>query len=82
MYTPRKQRRKRLMPPKSGGDYTQIWRVIDGAVLDAFKHHPEYISQGRMKAARESIVKRATGAMTAYLVRTKQGRSGFSPAAK
>lgn len=61
--------------------YRQLWRVIDGAVADAFAMHPEYLAvQQNRKTVRQSIVKRVTGAMRGYVGRPAQGRSGESPA--
>lgn len=56
-------------PPKGDDLYKKIWRVVDGAVADAFMHHPDYLTQkGKsFRAARNSVVKRVTGAMTSFV---------------
>ena len=75
-YCPKKKRRYRLKPEKKPStDYTQLWRVIDGAVRDAIEHHPDYLSdKGRQYAsARRSIVKRAVGAVLGYQAERRSG---------
>lgn len=42
----------------ASGAKRQLWRVIDGAVRDCFKMHPDYVAPSRQRAARRSIVKR------------------------
>lgn len=66
---------RRIKPPKGDNRYRQVWRIIDGAVLDCFKHHPEYLTENGKRAARESIVKRATGAIIGYEAQASWGRS-------
>jgi len=66
---------KRLLPPKGSRSYRQLWRVVDGAVIDALKHHPDYIRAGKTRSARESIVKRVTGAVLGYAAQAAWGRS-------
>lgn len=47
----------------------QIWRVVDGAIRDAFLSHPDYLTKkgSRSACARRSIAKRVTGALLSYL---------------
>jgi hypothetical protein len=68
-------KKERLRTPrnKPGAEYKAIWRLIDGAILDALKHHPEYIAPERQQAARNSIIKRATGNVVGYLAQAKRG---------
>jgi len=61
--------------------YRQLWRVVDGAVADAMKQHPDYYTNSGTRKARASIVKRVTGAVMGYAEQSAQGRSGSSPAA-
>lgn len=68
--------KKRLRPPKGDHTYRQLWRVIDGAVRDAFVHHPEYLTPRGVMQARESVVKRVTGAIKSYAEQSARGRSG------
>ena len=57
---------KRLRAPKGDRAYRQLWRVVDGAVRDAFAMHPDYLNRANERAARESICKRVTGAVLGY----------------
>lgn len=59
------KRFKRIPPPKKGDeDYRRLWRMVDGAVRDALKHHPNYVANGiSHRDVRNSIVKRVTGAV-------------------
>ena len=68
---------KRLNPPKGERTaYAALWRVVDGAVADAFAAHPEYLSGKRYeRTIRNSIVKRVVGAVHAYAVQAAKGRS-------
>lgn len=66
--------------------YRQLWRVVDGAVTDAFAQHPDYLTDKGEQSARMSVVKRVTGAVHGYAKLSFAGRrlaeagSGFSPA--
>ena len=75
---------KRLAPEKNPSNaYRQLWRVVDGAIMDCFLHHPEYIPVGaRARVIRNSIVKRVVGALLGYAVQTAQGRSVKKTAAE
>lgn len=72
MNGPRYQRKK---PPKDDAPYRKIWRIVDGAVQDAFNHHPEYLTEAGSRNARLSIVKRVTGSIKGYAEQSAQGRS-------
>lgn len=64
--------------------YRQLWRVVDGAVNDAFNNHPDYAGQfgpRRLKTIRNSVTKRVVGSVLGYAEQSAQGRSGDSPAA-
>jgi hypothetical protein len=69
---------KRSKPPpqKIDPNYRQLWRVVDGAVADAIKSHPEFFTLAKRKTARYSIAKRVTGGIHGYLVQAGWGRSG------
>lgn len=60
--------------------YRQLWRVVDGAVFDALYTHPEYLTPAGKRWARQSVVKRVTGAVYGFAGQSAQGRSGVSPA--
>lgn len=81
MQKPKKQRAQRLKSEKPNQQYgfnRQIWRVVDGAIRDAFIHHPDYLTErgSRYNTARRSIAKRVTGTLLSYLEQSKKGRSG------
>ena len=61
-----KNRRSKIPPQKTTTAYRSLWRVIDGAVADAFAMHPEYLAAGRERDARASVVKRVTGAVLGF----------------
>ena len=71
---------KRSKPPKGDEIYKQLWRVVDGAVADAFAMHPDYLTKKGQHGhtARLSIVKRVTGSVLSYAERSAEGRSGLS----
>jgi hypothetical protein len=61
--------------------YSQLWRIVDGAVRDALETHPDYLTKKGMRSARASITKRVTGAVLGYTSQVAEGRSGERPAA-
>ena len=61
--------------------YRQLWRVVDGAVADALVHHTDYLTSKGSRSARNSIVKRVTGAILGYATQAAYGRSRSSRAA-
>lgn len=76
-----KRKRYRIKSEKPGhqeGFNRQVWRVVDGAIRDAFSNHPDYltIKGTRAACARRSVAKRVTGALLSYLEQSKEGRSG------
>lgn len=48
--------------------YQQLWSVVDGAVVDAFKNHPDYLTKKGRASARKSVVKRVTGTVLGFAV--------------
>ena len=81
MQKSKKHRANRIKPEKPShqdGFNRQVWRVVDGAIRDAFINHPDYLTNkgSRASCARRSIAKRVTGALLSYLEQSKQGRSG------
>ena len=60
---------KKIKPVKEPNDqYTTIWKLVDGALRDTLKHHPEYINRNvNEKTIRTSFNKRITGLITGYL---------------
>lgn len=49
--------------------------MVDGAVADAFNMHPDYLSDHGKSRARQSIVKRVTGAVSSFVEKSAKGRS-------
>lgn len=77
----RERRRERLAPVKEPDlAYVRLWRVVDGAVLDALKAHPDYLApKGALfNNARRSIVKRVVGAVQGFDAQAPKGRTGSS----
>lgn len=69
---------KRSLAPKGDTQYRRVWCIVNGAVADAFKMHGDYVDPQRERAARESIVKRVTGAIVSSFPATggASGRTG------
>ncbi len=60
------KRRTKPPPQKVTSDYSRLWRIVDGAVADAFNNHANYIAPGvSKKLVRSSINKRVVGAILA-----------------
>lgn len=55
--------------------YQQLWGVVDGAVVDAFKNHPDYLTPKGQRSARTSVVKRVTGTVLSFAVQAAKGRT-------
>jgi hypothetical protein len=74
------RKRKRIKPLKNAPFYRQVWRIVDGAVADAMKCHPEYFTGSGTRNARSSIVKRVVGAINGYVDQwSAEGRSTNPP---
>lgn len=56
-------------------DHFQLWRMVEGAVTDAFRSHPDYLTQRGAEHAVESVVGTLVGHATETL---KGGRFGGS----
>lgn len=72
------KRKKRLRPEKVAqqiGLGWQVWKIVDGAVMDAFTNHPDYLTHKGSKGhtARRSIAKRVTGSVMSFLEQSKRG---------
>lgn len=58
-----------------GPAYLQLWKVVDGAVRDAFANHPEYLSATALEhVVRQSVVKRVTGQIMGFAGQPARGR--------
>lgn len=54
--------------------YGQLWPIVDGAVADALKSHPDYLTAKGQRSARTSIVKRVTGTVIGFAEQSAKGR--------
>jgi hypothetical protein len=59
--------------------YAELWGVVDGAVVDAFNNHPDYLTPKGQMSARTSVVKRVTGTVLSFAAQAAQGRP-YQPA--
>lgn len=59
--------------------YAELWGVVDGAVVDAFKNHPDYLTPKGQRNARTSVVKRVCGTVLSFAEQSARGRS-YQPA--
>lgn len=41
--------------------HQRLWRMVEGAVVDAFQQHPDYLTEKGRHAAAESVTKRVVG---------------------
>jgi hypothetical protein len=54
--------------------HQQLWRVVNGAVLDAFNTHPEFLTRPGKKYAAISVTKRVTGTVLSFAVAAAKGQ--------
>lgn len=47
-------------------DHHRLWRLVEGAVLDAFANHPEYLTEAGKKSAVQSVTKRVVGQIVGH----------------
>ncbi len=72
-----KRRSRKLAFPmgKDCPQYRRGWIIVDSAVAEVFKAHPEYLSDDAvLRVVRASIVKRVTGAITGWATQVEQAR--------
>lgn len=48
-------------------DHLRLWRMVEGAVVDAFTSHPDYLTDKGRHAAAESVTKRVVGSLVGSL---------------
>lgn len=67
-------------------DHHQLWRLVEGAVLDAFANHPEYLTDAGKKSAVQSVTKRVVGQIVGLAAEARErgplGASRHEPAAR
>jgi hypothetical protein len=54
-------------------EYHTLWNIIEGAVVDAMKHHPDYFTKKGLDSLTTSITKRVVGAVIHNAKRTRKG---------
>mgnify|MGYP000070676106 CR=1 FL=1 len=60
-------------------DHCRLWRMVEGAVVDAFRSHPDYLTDRGNAHAVESITKRVVGTLAGHAQQVrKDGRLGGS----
>lgn len=47
-------------------DHQRLWRMVEGAVVDALSSHPDYLTPKGERSAVESITKRVVGQLVGY----------------
>lgn len=54
-------------------DHQRLWRMVEGAVVDALRSHPEYLTEQGRRCAVASITKRVVGNLTGHAKQTLAG---------
>lgn len=54
-------------------EHRRLWRMVEGAVLDAFTAHPDYLTAKGAHSAVESITKRVVGNLVGHAKATREG---------
>lgn len=63
----KKHKYRRVKPAKRPDDwYVQLWYMVDGAIRDTFRMHPEYLAGTPEWIVRNSINKRVVGVIKSY----------------
>lgn len=55
--------------------YPKLWKIVDGAVIDAVTKHPDYFTEKGKMCIATSITKRVVGQVAGYL----KGAQGAGP---
>lgn len=68
----------RRLPPRHGfrvkhRDHARLVRMVEGAVVDAFRQHPEYLTPAGIQSAVGSITKRVVGTIVGHAMQTREG---------
>jgi len=53
--------------------HQRLWRMVEGAVMDAFTSHPDYLTDRGSRAAVESVTKRVVGTLVGHANETRKG---------
>ena len=72
---PARSSRRTRMEKQPDATYRQLWRLVDGAVRDAFANHPDYLTDKGKRDAARSVTKRVVGTLHGYAAQVAWGRS-------
>lgn len=59
----------------SDKDYRQIFRMVDGSIVDYIHCHPKFFPKRMRGTIRQGLSRRITGTLKGYFVQAKRGRS-------
>jgi hypothetical protein len=62
--------------------HRRLWKIVDGAVRDAFEQHPDYLTEKGKRNARASVTKRVVGTVLGFAGEAAGGRSDERSAAE
>lgn len=65
-------RRLKMVGVEANSERSRIFRIIDGAMIDMVKQHPDYLTSKGYRAARMSAVKRILGGLLGYVKETRK----------
>lgn len=55
-------------------DHRKLWRMVEGAVYDALRAHPDYLTDRGAKLAASSITKRVVGQLVGHAIEARKRR--------
>ena len=67
-------RRSRRLVARKHAAHAWLWRMVEGAVVDAFRSHPDYLTERGTASAVESITKRVVGTLAGAKEVREDGR--------
>lgn len=56
-------------------DHVRLWNLVEGAVVDAFRAHPDYLTDKGSKTVVRSVTKRVVGQIVGHAKQTLRGCS-------
>ncbi len=60
-------------------DHARLWRLVEGAVVDAFRSHPGFLTDEGHRSAVQSVTKRVVGQIVGHAQQAQpRGRLGDS----
>lgn len=54
-------------------EHAALWRLIEGAVVDAFNSHPDYLTDKGRASVCQSVTKRVVGQLVSRAKETRKG---------